>query len=459
MKNKEGFVLPIILAIIMVFLILMPPLIRFVQQDTKAMVKEQKRTLAFNLAEAGIDRGMWKLKSSTVTFGQAKSGTVIAGYNFDTTYQDINGGFYRIRFSSGPGSRDVTVLAEGKDRASKETRAISAIFSNQTIPGAVLSGGVITWANAFSAHWGPILAHNNINITDANAAQDYFPRKYSRQVVQTTIGSYDRDTNGLALPNTDNQEWWSDYAVPEFPILDFSALRSSASATGTLNVFNCSKMTAGKVGADWYGGNKCNVGGKNHNGLLHFQNSWNHPSARKMYTWYWDGDAVFTGDVGDEGNGIWGPVIVRGNLTNYAGDNWAYSITNVPTNAWEEYSKISKSVGDTAAKNEYPADDGYRKTSKNFSFGSQTWTGGKNPPPAGNTDVGFRGLLYIGGNFDIQGPTDVHGAVWVVGSVSKTVGAERTIVFYDDSLDLPSLNVVLTRTSWNEVTPSSQAWP
>ena len=41
----------------MVFLILLPPLIRWMQQDSKMMIKEQKRTIAFNLAEAGIDRG------------------------------------------------------------------------------------------------------------------------------------------------------------------------------------------------------------------------------------------------------------------------------------------------------------------------------------------------------------------------------------------------------------------
>lgn len=457
-RSDKGFVLPAVVAIVLVFLVLMPAIVRFVQQDTKAMVRDQKRTLAFNLAEAAIDRGMWKLKSSTSTFYQAKFGIAIAGYNFDTTYADIAGGTYRIKFSSGPGTRDVTIVGEGRDSSSNEIKAVSAVFSNATIPGAVLSGGVITWANAFSAHWGPILAHNNINITDANAAQDFFPRKYSRQVVQTTIGSYDRDTNGLALPNSDNTEWWSDYPVPELPVLDFSALRSSASITNTLNVYNCSKMSSGKVGADWYGSHKCNVGGKNHNGLNHLQNTYNHSLAKKQYVWYWDNDLVITGNTGDEGNGLWGQLIVRGNLTNYAGDN-SYYTGHVPDNAWEEYAKISKSAGDTSAKNEYPADNGYRTNRKTFSFGGETWTGGKTPPSAGNTDVGFRGLIYVGGDFDIQGPADINGAVWVVGSISKATGAERTIVFYDDTLDLPSLNVVLTRESWDEIAPSATAWP
>jgi hypothetical protein len=465
MRNKEnGFVLPMILAIMMVIGIFIPALVSWLQQDTKQSVKEAKATAAFNLAEAGIDRGLWKLKSSTATFGQAKIGTVIAGYNFDTTYSDIPGGFYRIHFSSGPSTRDVTITAEGKDMLSQETRAVRAVYRNQTFGGGMISGGVITWANAFSAHWGPIMAHGNINITDANAAQDYFPKKYSRQAVQCTIGSYNRDTNGLALPNTDSLEWWSDYAVPELPILDFAALRSSASTTGTLNVYGCSKMgtwppTVGDwTGAKWWGKNACNLGSSNHNGLRHFQNSWNNPLARKQYVWYWDEDVIMTGDVGDEGHGIWGNVIARKNVTNYAGDNYTYT-GNIPSNAWEQYTKISKSAGDTSAKNEYPGDDGLRKNRSTFNFGSETWTGGKSPPPAGNTDVGFRGLIYIGGNFNIQGPVDVHGVVWVAGNVSKAVGSERTVIFFDETLDIPTLNVVLVRQSWNEIMPSGTAWP
>jgi hypothetical protein len=355
----------------------------------------------------------------------------------------------------------VTIYAEGRDQSSKEVRAVKAVYKNMTIPGAMITGGVITWANAFSAHWGPIMAHGNINITDANAAQDFFPRKFSRQVVQCTIGSYDRDTNGLANPNTDNVEWWSDYPVPELPVLDFAALRSSAAATNTLNVTGCSKGYAvSSPWTAWWGKNACNLGGSKHASAspAHFQNSYNHPAARKGYVWYWDSDIVFTGSTGDEGHGIWGNVIVRGKLTNYAGDNYSYT-GSVPSTAWEEYSKISKTASDTSAKNEYPADDGYHKNRSTFAFGGETWTGGKSPPPAANTDVGFRGFVYVGGDLDIEGPADVNGAMWIAGNVSKAVGSERTIIFFDDSLDVPVLNVVLERQSWNEITPTSTPWP
>lgn len=470
LQKKSGFALPAVLGILLVLMILLPGLVTYIQRESKQTIRDSRRTLAFNLAEAAVERGMWKLKSSTSTFNEAKLGIIIPGFNMDTSYGDIPNGLYRIKFSSGPGTREVTVIGEGKDLGSNETRAISAVFQNQNFPSAILTGGIITWANAFTVHWGPVMAQNNINITDASAAQDYFPRKFSRQVVTCVSKGYARDTNGLDPPNTDNVEWWSDYPVPEIPILDFTAIRSSAEATGTLNVFGCSKMASFPAAKKWWGKNACNLGGKNHDNLNHFQNSWNHPLARKQYIWYWDapsaggpvfskgGDVQFTGSTGNEGHGIWGSVIVRGNLINHAGDNYAYT-GDVPSRAWEEYKRIEKAVYDTTTKNQYPADDGYQKNRSTFKFGSETWTNGHNPPPAGNTDIGIRGLFYVGGNFDIQGPADVNGVLWVVGNIGKAVGAERTIIFYDENLDLPTLNVVLVRRSWNETTPSSYAWP
>ena len=461
-KINRGQVLVIVIAVMLFLMIIIPALIYWTQNQAKWSVKQQNKSIAFNLAEAGIDRGLWKVKSSTSIWNMASKGQVITGYNFDITYSDIPGGIYRIKFSSGPAGSEVTVTAEGKDSGSKEIRAIKVIFKNQTIPGAIISKGIITWANAFEAHWGPIMSHGNINITDAVAAKKYYPRKFSRQVV-SSLPSYPRDINGLTPPNTDNVEWWSDYPVPDLPQLDFATLKSSAQATNTLNIYGCSKMSINPNPSGhpwgWWGSNKCNLGGAagSHNGLKHFQNAWNHPWARKGYTWFWDqGDLIFTGGTAAKGCGIWGNVIVRGNLTNYQGDNY-YFTGKVPSEAWREYTKITETTGDTAATNQYPADNGYQKNRATFNFGSETWTGG---PASYNTDVGLRGFLYVGGNYDIKRDMDIYGAVWVEGSVSKATGAaERTIIFFDDSLSLPAFNVVLVRLWWGEIMPSSQAWP
>ena len=440
--NTRGQILVGVLLILIVLGVMIPAIVFWVQNEAKWTVKEHKSTVAFNLANAGVERGMWKLKGSTATWTAVYNGIVQPGYNFDTTYKDINGGIYRIRFVSGLGNGQVAIIGDGRDWQSKETRAIKTIYQNQSIPGAVISRGMITWANAFSAHWGPIMAHKNVDITDANAAKEYFPRKYSRQVVQAPgNGKYARDTNGIDPPNTDNVEWWSAYPVPDFPILDFEAMRASATATGTLNLYGCKS-----TGASWDKNSKC-PGGKPH--TFHFGNPYNHPDARKNYTWYWDGDVELTGDTGDLGSGILGTLIVRGNCTLNVGDNYSFT-GKVPPEAWREYQKI-----DTAAINEYPGDDGLRKCRSTFGFGSQTWTGG---PPTGNTDVGIRGFLYVGKDFTIEGPLDICGSVWVEGSVNKNTGVERCVVFFNDALTIPSLNVVLVKKSWEEIPPDATAW-
>lgn len=521
-KNQKGQMLVAILLASMVLAIMIPVVIMWLNREAVWTVKEQKSTVAYNLAEAGIQRGVWKLKSSTAAWTQASKGEVIPGYNFDISYEDISGGKYRIKFSSGPDSKSVTILSEGQSYSPQETRAIRAVYKNQTIPGAMITKGIITWANAFSAHWGPIMAHNNITITDANAAKDYFPRKFSRQVVSCNQAGYPRDQNGLLPPNTDSSgadEWYSDYPVPDLPELNWDALRSSAavnmatyceydgedssywyyrwkqgyplgspppanwisSATiNTLNVHACSSMNS-YTGPKWwirYRKRKttgviseaatlstCNLTpGQNHDGLRHFQNPWRHPLALMNRVWYWDPGAVvtFTGSTGENGCGIYGNVIVRGDLKNYCGDNYKFT-GDVPSEAWMEYKKIhqsgANSTWDTAAVNQYPADDGFRKNRATFKFGEETWTAGQNPPTAENTDVGLRGFLYVGGNYDIQSAMDIYGAVWVEGNVSRATGAEMTIIFFNENLDLPSLNVVLVRKSWDEVIPSTIPWP
>ena len=71
-------------------------------------------------------------------------------------------------------------------------------------------------------------------------------------------------------------------------------------------------------------------------------------------------------------------------------------------------------------------------------------------------DLGVYGFLYVGGDFARAGDSDVYGAMWVVGDVS---GAGNTMLFYNASLQLPSLNVILTNDSWQETKPDAAAWP
>jgi hypothetical protein len=464
-RGESGQILVIVLLALVILAILVPAIVSYVRNEASWTNRERKSTLAFHLAEAGIDRGIWKVKESTTTFGQATTGVVIANYNFDKSFSDIDGGFYRIKLSSGPGTREVTITAEGKDKTGKHVRAIKCVVKNQSIPGAVISGGVISYQQDFEAHWGPIMSQSNINI-GGNAAKQYFPRKFSKQVV-TGTGGYPRDTNGLVPPNTDGKEWWSDYAVPDLPVLDFAAMKADAIKTNTYNVYGCNRGSGwSKVTNAPWSPNNCNSNmpvPADHS--IHLLNTDRHPLSKKGYTWYWDNNVALTGSTGSDGNGMIGNVIVKGNLYIDVGDNYAFT-GPIPTDAWKEYTKISQTKGDTAAKNEYPGDDGLHKNRTTFSFGGETWNNtplatGSYPPPAGNTDVGIKGFVYVGGNLILNGIMDICGAVWVKGSVTRLngSGSEPMLIFFDDSLVIPTLNVVLIRKSWQETKPSSVSWP
>lgn len=448
--------------LILMLLILIPLLIQWSQDESRWAVKDQQTTTTFNLAEGAVDRGMWKLKSATSTWAAAAAGTVIAGYNLDVVYQDIVGALYRLQFSSGPLTNQVTVFAEGKDLRSGQLRAIRVVFENRAFPGPLLSGGNVNYAGTFDAQWGPIMAQGNIFVT-GTAATRYFPRKFSKQVVTGTAAN-PRDTSGLNPPNTDNIEWWSDYPVPDLPILDFTTMRSSANASGTLNYkTNTGASGAGKC-TGWAGHGRCQSAGATAASHVnattsHFFNSNNHAQSKNNRLWYWDQNLIMSGNFDGPGCyrlGLYGTVIVRGNLTIDSGDCYTYN-GPVPANAWKEYAKIGAATNDTAVLNQYPADNGLKTNRSTFNHGGETWAGG---PIAGNTDVGIRGFVYAGGNMTINSISDMAGTLWVVGNVvNNDVSGERVLLFYEPNFSLPLLNVVLGRVTWDEVTPTANPWP
>ncbi len=446
LKNSRGQAMLVAIVVsVTVMLILVPAIIKWAQDESKWTIKEQKSSTAFNLAEAAINRGAWKLKSSTSTWEQARLGATISGYNFDATYNDISGGTYRIKFSA-VSQTQVAVYGEGRDSESRETRAIKAVYYNTTIPGALFSASGIDIQNHFVINWGPIMAHGNIDITDAEAAKKYFPRKFSRQVV-TGQGIYLRDVNGMDPPNTDNLEWWSNYDVPDMPLLDFTTMRASASTNGTLNI--CDAQVKGQTAGECW-----------------FNNSSTHALAKKNLIWYWDASITNANctactTVKLRGNQfLYGTIVARGNFS-WEGSDSSAPIVNVPSDASGEYLHC-----DTSAINEYPADNGSGVTRAKFNLGTETWTWGNGKcyesnsdvPAAGNADISIRGFLYVGGNLAMQSTPDLMGAVWIVGTISRT-GSGISLIFYDDGLsNIPVLNVVLDRVSWQETQPDTQAW-
>ena len=453
---RKGIILPIVIISLVFLALVVPLMVKLAMEDTTASVRSQKKSIAFNLAEAAVARGYWKIKSSTSIFSTIMSGASLSGYCFDTTYKDIDGGEYRISISSGPLSKEVTIIGEGRDLNNNETRAIKVIYRNSTIPGAIISGGMLTATGQSIVHWGPMMSMGDMTLS-GSAANRYYPRKLSKGVVSP------RDPTGdLNPPNTDNLEWWSNYDVPELPVFDFTTLRASAAATGTLNCKSggggggcpgfCSWFPwlpacsgcGGGGGSDleccWassctYSGAPCTNCSVN--------NFYKDSRKDKDYTWYWDNNSSWSGQ-----NGVRGTVIVRGNLSIAGTDEYCSHCTvNVPQDAWQEYQKI-----DSGSINQYPGDTGYHSNAATYTLGS---CGSSCEGGALGADLGIYGFAYIGGDFNRTGDADVYGALWIVGNVS---GSGNTMVFYDEDLELPTLNVVLVKQSWREVTPSTQVW-
>jgi len=257
MKNRKGFLLVGVLFAFLFLMIIVPVMVLWVQNDTKVSVKDQKASFAFSLAEAAVDRGYWKVKGSTSTFAGVLAGGTISGYNFDTKYTDITGGNYRISVTSGPGDAQVTIVGEGRDWQNKETRAIKAIYTNTNIAGAIIAGGLLNATGASVVHWGPIMAMGNIEVS-GSASTNGFPRKLARQ----TVKPFD-PTNDTNPPNTDSLEWWSNYNVPELPVFDFTTMRASAAASGTLNCDDVSVTTTTYTATTAFRGSGCADSGSN----------------------------------------------------------------------------------------------------------------------------------------------------------------------------------------------------
>jgi hypothetical protein len=348
-----------------------------------------------------------------------------------------------------------------------------------------MAGGNVSWAEGLGVFWGPIISQGDIILQDDVVAGWYYPRKYAKGVVQGTAAN-PRDINGLTPPNTDNVEWWSEYpGVPNVPILDFAALRSSAAATGTLNIYGCKNSTFhGATGGtpdqggiagngSWDLNSPCATVVTPHNqhfgdSSAYVKNVLGDSTFSNDYVWYWDGDVTLSGQFNGanpysptgHSTSLRGTIVVRGTLTIDSPGDLVYS-GHVPTNAWQEHKKLLKNTFDSAASGEYPADIGLNVTTGTFRFGQDTF----NIPGLGggpyHTTVGIKGFTYIGGNLNIQSYMDFNGALWVNGNVAASGGSISNFcgIFYDDTLSVPALNVILLRQSWQEVGASNIAWP
>ncbi len=236
MKKNAGNMLAIFLGILLLATIILPLVIQLLQTESKQSVNHQKSTVAFQLAEAAVAKGVAKLTESRKNWTDAVAGTELVGYNDDVSFSDIPGGKYKIKFSTGSTPGTVLVLGKGMDSSSKEVRSVEAEYSgaDPRTPALIFDQGR-PWPGGSShviVHWGSVLSFGNL----AYYAEYGYPRLYSAGSVQY------RDTDS-SPPNTDNKHYWAYQTdlgsppVPDLPYYKQKAMNSifpSSTTTGEI---------------------------------------------------------------------------------------------------------------------------------------------------------------------------------------------------------------------------------
>ncbi|MBI5573099.1 MAG: hypothetical protein HY919_00920 [Elusimicrobia bacterium] len=456
-NRSKAQIVVIMLIIAMIIGIVIPGLVFLTQHEAKWTVKEIKSTRAFHLAEAGIDRGIFKMNESSDLWNQVKT-SPISNYANDTIYTDVEGGSYRINITTGDIDSERKIVATGKDTANKEYRTIEVVLSKSQV-NAPLQAASINNSGSSAVFWGPMMSLADLDLS--GSADVFYPRKMARGAI---LGNPIRDNDGVA--STDGLEWWSynhpDNPVPDPPDIPFEVLKTSAQ-TG----FNYTDLNNDAAIIADLAGNQAapikNVYVKfvtkksliinnlkdNKDRIYYFddQNPGWDISVKFAGTKHFRGTVIIVGD---------GEISGSGDST----DDYGKYTWTPPSNAWKEYLKNTPMKGDpdngygadSASVNEYPGDAGYHTVSA-YNFVDGRVAGGADPKGgASGNPVSFKGYMYIHLNLSLTGSNVFHGAVQVTGSASDTGSTE---IFYDDTVTVPGSSSDFTRESWKELPPQT----
>lgn len=194
----------------------------------KSSVSARKSLSAFNLARAGIEKGLWALHSNTNNWSTVAGGGTLPGYANDVVYKDVEGGSYKISIAKGATSNDVVITASAKDDSTvPQYRGLKVTLTKKSSQFGVLMGYKIKLQKRTKLHWGPVYAYDSLDIKKKSRV--FYPRLFSKGKINHI------DVNS-ALPNTDGKHWWSfnfTPGVPAWPQIDLEYYKSLAKAQGT----------------------------------------------------------------------------------------------------------------------------------------------------------------------------------------------------------------------------------
>ncbi|HBA59747.1 MAG TPA: hypothetical protein DCZ92_02770 [Elusimicrobia bacterium] len=433
MKNRNGQIMVGVIALLVVLAILIPAMVKYVQNESKWSMKETQNTNAFQLAEAAVDRAYQKIVESTSTWTALKNGQTQAGYRFDTGYSDILSGTYAISITSGPLTQQVTITAIGRDKQNKETRALKVVYGNAVLSDISIAAakGIAMSGNNIDVEWGAVSSPKEVNMYSKK-----YPSYWSAAGIKN--GASYVDTNGASPPNCDSPKcwWWHSYytKLPPMPVLDFEAYKSSAIAAGNDacgNAYYKNGSYDKNNFTDKVGPNYCNsTGGQ---------------------TYY------VTGNWSDFKQAVAGNIIVRGNLTFSNGNQRTIASYNatIPPAAWKQYCG-----SDGTPWTHYTTDYDPALAATPVCFGNIN-----NSYRASGITKGIspaiHGFMYVGGDLTLPnggGSSDLlHGSIVVDGNANISSNSNCKI-YYDPDVasNVMTTNVVLIRQSWQDTTT---VWP
>jgi hypothetical protein len=418
-KSNGGMVLAAVILILLVLGILVPALVRSIHKESQDTVKSGKKTVALQMAEAGQDRGAWKLRESDDLWDQAAAGTPITDYNNDRTFTDVSGGEYKIQITTGTVVGTVVVISKGRATGTTDVRAIRAVYTKGITLGAISVNGAMDYRPNLGVEWGPVVTFTSITSNPPNK----YPRKFSAG--QITGRDTVNDSNNGAMPSGN----WAAYDYAAFydlgtpPVVDLDYYKTVAKNTIVATVLK--KGTgSGDASPDTSGG--FNSG--------YYPSSTN-PNGVKIEKGTGAGNFTFTcstcviyieGEVKRYPNGAFLNVealVVTDDMDFNAGGT-PYT-TTIPNTASDEYQYVPDGVNYWTASG---------------------WANGA----AVTVDAGFHGFLYVGGNVDnAGGGSTMVGAMYINGEITTNT----TTVYYDSSVtnNVKISNATVYRQSWDEV--------
>ena len=209
--------------------VMLPAVYSWVQNETRTSSRAARTTVAFHMAEQGVERGLWKLQESNSIVNSVAQGGTVPGYNFDVVYTstDSSGGKklgeYKIKLSPGSNSGEVKILSVGRDvvTSTNDVRAIEAVYKMGTTSSgenAIETGTSLTFDQVLTVHWSQVTAYDFIHLNNATVQSTYYPKK----IAKAKIDPWDTDIAPLNSSAIKNYEAYrTDLTVPTTVDLDY----------------------------------------------------------------------------------------------------------------------------------------------------------------------------------------------------------------------------------------------